>query len=758
MRHTSRAAASLALALALAGCSRDLDLPPERGAPALTGLSPASAFSGELVEVLGGPFEADPAANLVVFPRGSARAAARTAAGLLVRVPSDAGSGPITVTTPAGTSAPSPAFTWLGLGQPRGASVTAAVPLLTRPAGLHVVRGQLFAELGLLQAVARLGATVAQPPFSALTSAAAGPGRAASSGSALYVVVPAAAGPELRQVDVASGAVVAGGVPVTTADGQPCAIEEIELALASGASGAFTGDLLVAVCTGRAAFAGSRYALWPAVPQPTGWAPLQPSTELRLDGAQAFLWARLRDGGAGRIATMVWGSGPVRAGLIDFGASPPAVQWLDRPTPYGFFGPFATRPTGAPGTVAGATQDKRIALVSTTVPSLLLGSVDPLFSGNADLLALTDGDTLVAASAADGLVVGISLVGGLLGARVQWGHRVEAPTALLADGPRIWVASAGSNEVVALDEVTGSVVARRVAEVRPSALAYWPERPGFGGAGVVSAGLQEPGGWVDWAVGSAAPAGALLEVPGGSRVYPTALAANPALGAVFAGGAHSVLPAFVLTTTARDRVEALEADLEVLAPAGEATLALHGRGATLLDAAGRHEVVTFTDFQRWARPAVARDGRVALGWNNQRPRVELTTLDGLLAGAPPLVAADPGPEVSSLAFLDGEPWVFTGPSGVAVSAASRLGPAGALLDTVQATLAWPFVQSPNGRVLAAPNPAGRGVLLHAADPVAGFPVQAAIDVPGTVTDLAFDERGERLFVLTRSPAAITVVE
>jgi len=127
---------ALALAVALAACGRDLELPSPPAGPRLDSLHPASAYGGQLIEVRGTGFAEDPTANQVDFPRATTRGLGRTPAGLLVRVPASAGSGSITVTTSRGLSQPLPGFGYRGLGQLLAGQVIQSAPLLHRPQAL----------------------------------------------------------------------------------------------------------------------------------------------------------------------------------------------------------------------------------------------------------------------------------------------------------------------------------------------------------------------------------------------------------------------------------------------------------------------------------------------------------------------------------------------------------------------------------------------------------------------------------------------
>jgi len=149
--HRRRLAAHAALAalaaLALGGCSRDLDVPAPPASPTITGLTPAKAYAGQLVFVTGEHLELDATANTLNFPHASARGERWDGDRLVVRVPADAGDGPVTVTSREGTSAASmSAFDYLGLGEPRRIQVASRSPILQRPRAVHPVAGDVVVD------------------------------------------------------------------------------------------------------------------------------------------------------------------------------------------------------------------------------------------------------------------------------------------------------------------------------------------------------------------------------------------------------------------------------------------------------------------------------------------------------------------------------------------------------------------------------------------------------------------------------------
>ena len=78
MARKYRTAALAALAvLALAGCSRDLELPADLGVPVIRSFSPAAAWGGQWLKLTGSGFDPNPGANRVHFGPGGAATAER---------------------------------------------------------------------------------------------------------------------------------------------------------------------------------------------------------------------------------------------------------------------------------------------------------------------------------------------------------------------------------------------------------------------------------------------------------------------------------------------------------------------------------------------------------------------------------------------------------------------------------------------------------------------------------------------------------
>jgi len=150
------------LAACAGACTRSLQLPAQpaaAAAPVLEALDPASAFAGAQLRLTGRGFDPAASANEVRFAAATARGEAFAADGaLLVRVPDDAGSGPVVVATDAGRSAPLEAFAYLGLGRLRRGQLVASVPVSHAPSAVLVLGDEVGIASTLLRDAVYSGA------------------------------------------------------------------------------------------------------------------------------------------------------------------------------------------------------------------------------------------------------------------------------------------------------------------------------------------------------------------------------------------------------------------------------------------------------------------------------------------------------------------------------------------------------------------------------------------------------------------------
>ncbi|MCM2333683.1 MAG: hypothetical protein NDI82_07025, partial [Anaeromyxobacteraceae bacterium] len=431
-RHAHRLAAHL-LALLLAGCARDLDLPPAAIGPRLTALLPQAAYAGELVELQGAGFAEEPAANRVDFARASAQGVALTPGGLIVRVPADAGSGPITVTTSRGASQPLAGFAYRGLGQLRAGQVVQAVPLLHGPRALYATGPDPIVDSALYGGLVGTGSAQLAVPH--------GFQRPAQGGGVLYLVDPAR-----RLVGFLPGF----GELVAT-----------DLPLSPNAVGYASAPAGGVVFTLTADAAGDRLDAF------------DPATLAALTGPQP-LGVKLQsdpvDLGDGRFAVVADDpSGAFTLALVDPRVQPPAVTLLPAP-------PVAIQ--GSPvALAAGVVGGVRVAAVALAGGEVGLAEVEgtpawrPLrlrtVAPTAVSALAVAGGRIVAAKADDGVVVGLDPDAALDPAvpAVAWALDRARPVALaVAPDGTAWAASEADNALVAFDPARGVLLGRRSAD------------------------------------------------------------------------------------------------------------------------------------------------------------------------------------------------------------------------------------------------------------------------------------------------------
>jgi hypothetical protein len=180
-------------------------------------VTPSHAPVGAAVRIFGVEFDATPGLNQVIFSRAGRRAGApapvlsATPTVIVARVPAEATSGPITVTTPSGSATSNAAFVVeSGVIAPAAPAITEFLPTVGTPGISVVVRGSNFEA-----AAARLSVM--------FNSVARAPVRAAGVAE-LLTAVPGGAGSGRLTVVTPTGAAVSRGdffvppAPYTTAD------------------------------------------------------------------------------------------------------------------------------------------------------------------------------------------------------------------------------------------------------------------------------------------------------------------------------------------------------------------------------------------------------------------------------------------------------------------------------------------------------------------------------------------------------------
>ncbi len=703
----------LGLALAVGGCARDLELPAPPAGPRLTGLAPARAYSGELIELLGAGFARDPAGNEVVFPGATARGERLTATGLLVRVPPDAGSGTLRVATDGGTSAPLGTFTWLGHGQLRvGTLLTARVPVDLQASLLLADGDALFVHSALLDGLVQVGDDFFMRPCPLSTIPAA-------AGGALTWI---GADDLLHRLDTATGV-------------------ELEVALADAGLAALSLRQLVALPGGPLVAVGSEGV-------GTVLAPLDPATllpaglparfDLLLDSAVAAL------PGGRLVAVAHSGGGPGQlqvmslSGALTTLATPRAIQPVAIE--------LATGSLGAQEVIAVTTVNGSFDVV--TADGAVVRSDPSLTTSQVSALALAGG-LVMAARADDGTVVATDLATGS-----GWGLATTRPTRLVVAGPVLWVASDVDNVLVALDAATGALLARRGVSVGPGS--------GLPLGGLARSGdrltmlTAHPGARVDLTLPGFTPTGEP------APFHPSLIAADPDTGRLWIAGGPLVSTldaAWSAPVPVAGTVQRLLALDDGLAVAHDAGLAWVSRAGVV------HELVA----DAFIALALASDRLHRLLYVATVGGVDTVLVYGAgdpAAGAPPtLQATIPGLGMGAI-FVDDQAWVFYYDlAGASFSPlAARLDDTGALVDIrPRSNSDNDSLPSPNRRTLVswdrATVPGATGALhVWSSDPATGFAPLSSVALPANVSGLAFDPSGERLYVVTRDPDLLLVVE
>lgn len=754
-----RPTALVAAALLAAACAKDLELPSRSTTPVVASLTPARAHAGQLVRVQGSGLDPDPAANVVGFAAATTRGLRYDGAALVVRVPPDAGSGPVIVTNGDGTSEPSrEAFGYLGLGEPRRRSPTAGLPILHAPTAVHGVGGTVFVDSTIYDGLL----SSADPSF---TTPPARLSAAADWNGALFTAADVAGRTAtLWRVDAATGARTG-----------PQAIPFVPTALVPLRS----VDLLVAF-----AASGSQVAAWDlGTLSPV----LAATTVAGVD--EYFAAADVRDGRA--VAAAYTSSSDVTLALLDFRGVRAGGVPVATALPGAFDPALDLRVAVAVADRAGAGVAAGEPLAAVALSGGDLGvarlGVAPAFVGTVEtfspspIAALAGAATVpvvLATKPDDGLLVGVDLVA----RRLVWSVAANAPGAASASADLALVADRGDNVVSVVDLVDGSKVASVGLDVVPErgsagsfagGLAYLPRDPASDAEELLFLVSRRFPALLRFAVESRA-ASCVLRAPG---LGP--LAASPAQPAIWVARAGSPADVALLRDrgAAAPSVTVLPGSGRVshLAPSGDGALALAvqaaidagmvgaGGGLASLDPRGAVSAVetgafalvdlgVAPDGRIWALPAIGSE-TVAQLWSRASVRP---------GGAPDATHRfSRMSEALSAAWLEDGLWVL-GRGDAPVAA--LLGPDLAVARTVALAGDAPAgaIASPNGRLLVervVGGPAGQTVLrFYRADPEVGFPLVDTLVLDGVVEGLTFDATGERLWVVTRAPDRIVLVD
>ena len=761
-RTTLRTCAAVCAAALAAGCSHDLSIDVPAG-PQVRAIAPAAAFSGQVVRIQGSSFDLDPSSNVVVFPGATARGFAIANGELQVRVPADAGSGNVSVTNSFGSSAPVTGFTYLGLGQLRDLRVVQQVPLLHAPRRLFSVAGRLVADSILVSGVL----DVDDPSFFVPGGARQVP---SVGGGAIYTTDFDGV---LRRVDAATSAETTRAIGTDTFDNVAwvsgtllglgpspstdrlamTTLDPTTLASTAGPvdTTAFISSVPQDVGDGRAAF--------PVLVQPTdatlhvGLVSVEGPTPVYTDlgdGGHAFDRNTVAFGVGQGPRTLAGGDGPLAA----VGLSSGDVAIVD------------------------LTSDQfESGEIATYSPDPILGMLFvPASAGTVPVPA-----QLVATKPSADVVVGIDLAT----RKLAWSVSTPRPTRMTLHGGLVYVASDTDDRLVIIDPALETAVSARSIDALPGT------DDGYGGVTFMAgSNFQGYATFLTDAVyfPTARPRRMVRYALGDVRAMVAATADPPDFAFSTPDGSAwsasdagiQVVDTSILTTIAGTprRIATKGTQLLVATDGGVSVVeSVPGNPPTLAKWDG-WTVVTDLPFTSVEAVGYAPSGSawvVGTAWND----ASLAYEDVLLGW--PIAALKAGAAPDGLWFggtgtalvLDTGLWAFSRADATAIEATAYLMNGswnGSAAPTVARSVAHApivlnSVVSPNGRTFvhwnARVSPDFRetsDLFVRSSDPSSVFVQLGYFGLDAKVAGVAFDDSGERLFVLTRDPDQLLVIQ
>lgn len=805
------ALAVLLPALALAGCSRDLALPGVPSGPSLGGFTPSSAYAGQLLRVSGANFEADAAANTVNFSHASARGERFEGALLVVRVPADAGDGPITVSSREGTSEASPdAFDYLGLGELRRGQIIGSDPILHHPLRVHPFAGELLIESGLLRlegsqdrGLVKYGAANEFPDF--VSASAAAPWR-----NELYWTVDDATGTTLTVVRSDGASPPSYVASTRRLEGiRPWRILPVRPDPLDG-----TKDLLAAFDLGPGgAERISTYSLGDLSTLLTPTALIYPGDDPVAPGAPVTQVLAPADVGDGRLIALARDPNGMGNNLVA------VISTTDGTVPNHFHPPgsrvivtnagdryaeglAAVAHSAGSHTAVAALDQGWVALVDLDALPTPDAHHDAAhdWTGYADLVSTYSTSRIaglcgvitqtfdsrpmaIVTKPDDDLVLGIEI----RTASVSWGLATRGAARAAADRGTVWVANDEDNEVQVVNPDLGRQVGRLAFDVAPGTFGMDGYPDPAGGLAYAPADPADP--WsTDALYLMALSPTAILKRPLDASEPADALARGEVLTQVAWDAANrapwgaaraiyadplqalAFTDSFTGSSPAAIPVPGATWAHRIVFPGADAVVA-HDAGLSALASgalAGSVDVPSPT----WGPVGTTPDGLVWLtGTWGGADHAALWSASEIAAGGAPLAewttsATDPW--ILWGVWLEDGLWVDTW-DGLSPPAMVRLDRDGAALApavsvTPAATASFlafpPAAISPNGRKLVMWEYRGLDTALRifSADPATGFAEQGYVPLEGTITGAAFDATGERLYVLTQGPDRILTLD
>jgi len=766
----------LLAAAALLACSRDLAVPAATTAPAIAAFSPASgSYAGERLVITGSGFDPDPQANLVQFARASARAEWVGGGSLAVRIPADAGSGRITLATKGGISAPSSvAFTYRGLGELRTGVVSSEIALLHRPYRVVPASDETFLLSDLLLGVVRYG----DPAFVAPAAVSIDSAPATATPSVVWLdSYPGRPTSTLVREEVPSGTFASVRAATKT-------IPEAGAArLVTMRAGGGFPDAVAVIRDEGSTWTIALHGLVDLEPLPAWPDPTSAGTPQPLAGIVDLRGCA--DAGNGDLACLARGAAddPLTIARIRLTSAPTVTFLAPPPAPivenrYLSDDPLCADVTRHRAVVALA--DGRIAAANVSTDTWFQAPVDTESRTPARFLTCVGPGsasfpevTALVSKVGDDLLTRMEPVTG----QVVWtipftkpaatGLWCTAQSASCANGGVIHAASDADNRVFLLDVSSGAVLARRSFDLLPGRV----DDPDA----IIDLTAVQGAAWFatssapdvpKLSFATAAPRGTLwmpVTAKRGSGLYPHFAASDAVAVVPGVTGTYTMVledAAFdgnALTSTAQLGLDAPNPYAHAATIAGLETLTYHLGSPTERTVSAIPDA-RFTSLGRLPDGRIFASVRSGAGWSVRTWTAAEAAADAVWTspGAGALI-------VASSAVLDGALWAFYWGEGSDLHGVALDGNLVAKSDAVLSDAFYSILAvSPNGRTFVSwdfqPYSRDTSVVVWSASAAEGFRRRTTIPVQGQVSGVAFDGTGEALYVVTRGPDRVLVIE
>jgi hypothetical protein len=456
-------------------------------------------------------------------------------------------------------------------------------------------------------------------------------------------------------------------------------------------------------------------------------------------------------------------------------------------TGVGSVGPVAPATLHRLAAVGLSNGKVAIADLDLATPAFEAGEIDTYSPSSCEALFFSpDGLQLLVTKPSDDIILGVDLAT----RKVAWSVQATQPTQMATRAGLVHVASRVDNRVLILDPVARRQVGAIRADVVPGSsdayggLAFMPGSPDPALAQYLPDALyfptSHPAALLRYGLGFMSPLVSTTTFP------PRFTFMNPVDQVVWAAGQvgpPDIVPPDVYPLPATPRKAAFTAEHLVAMDSGH-LLVGHDAGLSLVQAG-------LLAAQQWNGVTLELAGYSSVGflpggaayataslWDGTSYCDGLVgwTLDRLKAGDAGLRggwfcdAATGLGRITASAVLEEGLWVFHDDqqgtsSAYLVDPAWNAGPttpSPLLVDGVPYAPAMSnATPSPNGRTIAHWEPGFRGgtdLLIHSADPATSFASIGFLHFEGTISGFTFDSSGERLFLLTRAPDRLYLIE